>query len=596
MATDFFVYYSDGVDAPPSPFVSEVQTLIPVLDAEDGGAATVTVVNRNAGDPVVEGHQGPDVLGNSMRTSPAIVAERSGKVVRVYNVDTAGDLAITVVDPGEALASDTLDTLETQTLAEEQVEADAEERSEFGTLSLQECEGLLLGGDILTPDAERGCFANLVRSQLNLPLTDTKRFIAETEIDIEGFASDLDGVDDVGTGGASQDDSIKHPDIVGNEGFVRKVGLKAYQAVKSNLEAAAAPLVTDDETEGYGLWSTWIYSGTPYLCLDPSAGAADWQALGTPGGGEANDGANVGAGAQIYRDKTGVLINFRTITTPDDKLSAVVDGDEIELGLGADLVLNDIPDVEITTPQSGQVLTLVECPPGTFAWVNMAAGGSGGSGGFVVDAQNVGAGGVGVFKTKNGSTLEFKKINAKDAKITVTDDVGNNEVDIGLGVVPINALSDVDTDTDAPMTGDPLVWDGAQWVPESAFPGASVRDRQFAQANDAPTTTSGTFVDMPDMLITTSNATPLNYVATWSAEIENSNSNRTMDFQIVVDGAAKPESLRSIKVPGSNSPRPVSLTTVLEGVDDAKDIKVQWRTDGGTMTVRGRTLIADGEP
>ena len=47
-------------------------------------------------------------------------------------------------------------------------------------------------------------------------------------------------------------------------------------------------------------------------------------------------------------------------------------------------------------------------------------------------ASNVGSGGVGVFKQKSGVDLQFKNINAGSSKITVTDDVGNNEVDIDV--------------------------------------------------------------------------------------------------------------------------------------------------------------------
>ncbi len=56
----------------------------------------------------------------------------------------------------------------------------------------------------------------------------------------------------------------------------------------------------------------------------------------------------------------------------------------------------------------------------------------GGSGGESNTASNVGTSGVGVFKQKTGIDLEFKKINAANNKITITDDTGNNEVDIGI--------------------------------------------------------------------------------------------------------------------------------------------------------------------
>jgi hypothetical protein len=49
-------------------------------------------------------------------------------------------------------------------------------------------------------------------------------------------------------------------------------------------------------------------------------------------------------------------------------------------------------------------------------------------------ASNVNAGGIGVFKQKTGTDLEFKGINAGNIGITVAADVPNNEIDISLNV------------------------------------------------------------------------------------------------------------------------------------------------------------------
>jgi hypothetical protein len=53
-------------------------------------------------------------------------------------------------------------------------------------------------------------------------------------------------------------------------------------------------------------------------------------------------------------------------------------------------------------------------------------------------ASNVGTAGVGVFKTKVGVDLRFKKINAGSSKVSVTDDVANDEVDIDVVPGQIN--------------------------------------------------------------------------------------------------------------------------------------------------------------
>lgn len=52
------------------------------------------------------------------------------------------------------------------------------------------------------------------------------------------------------------------------------------------------------------------------------------------GSGEENDGANVGAGARVYRDKVGSIINLRTLTGVGD-VSVVENGDEIEISHAA---------------------------------------------------------------------------------------------------------------------------------------------------------------------------------------------------------------------------------------------------------------------
>lgn len=82
-----------------------------------------------------------------------------------------------------------------------------------------------------------------------------------------------------------------------------------------------------------------------------------------------------------------------------------------------------ISDVTISTPTNGQFLQY----NGT-TWENAAAGDVGEAN----TASNVGTAGVGVFKQKSGVDLQFKKINAGSSKITITDDTGNDEVDIDV--------------------------------------------------------------------------------------------------------------------------------------------------------------------
>lgn len=53
-------------------------------------------------------------------------------------------------------------------------------------------------------------------------------------------------------------------------------------------------------------------------------------------------------------------------------------------------------------------------------------------GGQTNTASNIGAGGVGVYDSKSGVDLRFRNINAGSSKISVTDDSGNDEIDIDV--------------------------------------------------------------------------------------------------------------------------------------------------------------------
>jgi hypothetical protein len=77
-------------------------------------------------------------------------------------------------------------------------------------------------------------------------------------------------------------------------------------------------------------------------------------------------------------------------------------------------------------PNAGNNLDVLQTDgTGVLSWVVAGSGETN-------TASNVGTGGVGVFKQKTGVDLEFKKINAASSKITIVDDVGNDEVDVDV--------------------------------------------------------------------------------------------------------------------------------------------------------------------
>jgi len=92
-------------------------------------------------------------------------------------------------------------------------------------------------------------------------------------------------------------------------------------------------------------------------------------------------------------------------------------------------------------PTDGYVLTADSGETGGWKWSVTSASGE------VNTAANVGTSGVGLFKDKTGLTLNFKNINAGSAKITITDDTGNDEVDIDIDESEL-ALANISGDMD----------------------------------------------------------------------------------------------------------------------------------------------------
>jgi len=85
---------------------------------------------------------------------------------------------------------------------------------------------------------------------------------------------------------------------------------------------------------------------------------------------------------------------------------------------------------------TGMVIGIVDNAGQDRVDVTLTATGAGG--GEANTASNVGAAGVGVFKQKTGVDLEFKNINAGSSKITITDDTGNDELDVDVDQTAID--------------------------------------------------------------------------------------------------------------------------------------------------------------
>lgn len=109
------------------------------------------------------------------------------------------------------------------------------------------------------------------------------------------------------------------------------------------------------------------------------------------------------------------------------------------------------------TPAGGKASIFIDVADGKAkkkdsagAVVDLEAGAAGGEANTV---SNIGVGGVGLFKQKTPPNLEFKNINGSSS-ISITDDTGNDEVDVAVlpAGVDHNQLLNYDADQHGEMS------------------------------------------------------------------------------------------------------------------------------------------------
>lgn len=194
------------------------------------------------------------------------------------------------------------------------------------------------------------------------------------------------------------------------------------------------------------------------------------------GGGEANTASNVGtAGTGIFDAKVGVDLQFRKLNALSTKLSVALDAPnkkiDIDFGtvnfshlsdkvhdhsnnanggvLGTSAISDDaVTFAKIQNISTNKLLGRSSAGSGDIESISLGANLSLSGGtldvtglGEVNTASNVGVTGVGVFKTKAGVDLQFKKLNVGSSKITIVDDGINDEIDIDLGTVNFSDLN-----------------------------------------------------------------------------------------------------------------------------------------------------------
>lgn len=137
------------------------------------------------------------------------------------------------------------------------------------------------------------------------------------------------------------------------------------------------------------------------------------------------------------------------------------------------------------------------------------------------DGANIGTGGIGVFKAKNGLNLEFKKVFTTTGIITIIDNTGDDQVDFGIDLGAFNAavsiLSTQVTDKGDPNGMAPL--DGAGKLAIGFIPDGVLRIKGNWDADtNTPTLADGVGTQGDRYRVSTGGATSLDGIATWGIE------------------------------------------------------------------------------
>lgn len=169
---------------------------------------------------------------------------------------------ITKLDGIEAGAEVNPDAAEVKTLYESNADTNAFTDAEKSNLGNQSGTNT---GDMSDSDVKTAYENN----------ADTNAFTDAEQTKLSGIEASADVTDATNVAAAG---AIMDSDISESEGFMRKTGAGAYQAIKSNLNASVAPTVNDDSGSGYAVGSRWIdtTADKEYVCVDATLTAAVW--------------------------------------------------------------------------------------------------------------------------------------------------------------------------------------------------------------------------------------------------------------------------------------------------------------------------------
>jgi len=160
-----------------------------------------------------------------------------------------------------------------------------------------------------------------------------------TKLDAIEALADVTDATSVAAAGAVMDSDFSEA-----EGFMRKTGAGAYEAIKSNLSASTSPGATDDSAAGYAVGSTWIDTtgDQAFVCLDATASSAVWtETTAGAAGGETNTASNQGTdGVGVFDVKSGVDLQFRHVAPASTKVTVALNGKDVDIDVDGGLILD----------------------------------------------------------------------------------------------------------------------------------------------------------------------------------------------------------------------------------------------------------------
>lgn len=173
--------------------------------------------------------------------------------------------------------------------------------------------------------------------------------------------------------------------------------------------------VTSGTLNGQTRWAIYTANNNIIPDTDPN----EWTKISTLASDDTASNVNVG-GTGVFKQKTGSNFEFRGINAASSKLTVTLDAtnNKIDLDVSeSNLALNNISGT-LSISKGGTGAT-------TASGAILALGG-------VESASNVGTAGVGVFKQKTTTNLEFRNIHNASSKVSVALDTPNNNIDIDV--------------------------------------------------------------------------------------------------------------------------------------------------------------------